>query len=213
MTESIVFTEAAAEVQEQYKRYFEAEAALDAALAACGSAAAEAQDQLDQEREKDSERISELMNALKDSPRIKLERLKQELEAEKDRRTQLVATVGAVYTDPHRKAAIEAQIRELESSPTIHDAQDVQEAELAALRSKVYRVHGELAFRLRQLDAAVDEAKRGVERARAALQPAAERFCRIAGKVGILFDTDGTRLFHDRMWRTKSGLDRFLNGR
>ena len=150
---------------------------------------------------------------LQDLPRVRLERLRQELEAEKKRRQHLLETVGAVYADPTRKAQLEQAIRELEESTAIHDAQNVQEAELAALRSKVYRVHGELAARLRQLDAAVDEAKREVEKARAALQPAADRFCRIAGKIAALFDTNGLQLHLDRMRRTQSGLDRYLSGR
>lgn len=213
MIERPEFITAARALQEQYNLYALAEDTLSTALAACYQAAAEAERQIENEKADDQKRIAELEDQLQDLPRVRLERLRQELEAEKKRRQHLLETVGAVYADTTRKAQLEQAIRELEESTAIHDALDVREAELQSLRTKTYRVHGELADKLRQLDADVLEAKQAVARARHDLELPAEGLYRLANRVHSEFDSTGTQLFFDRMQRTKSGLDRFLNGR
>ena len=213
MTDKMDFITAAREVQELYCLYAEAEDHLSNALAACYQGAAEAERAIEHEKAADAARVAELETELQDLPRVRLEQLRQELEAEKERRARLVTTVGMVYQEPYRKAQLEQAIRELEESPEIHDALDVREAELRSLRTKTYRVHGELADKLRQLDADVLEAKQAVARARHDLELPAEGLYRLANRVHSEFDTNGMALYHDRMQRTKSGLDRFLNGR
>ena len=208
MIERPDFITAAREVQELYCLYAEAENRLSDVLAACYQAAAEAERAIEHEKAADTARVAELETELQDLPRVRLEKLKKDLEEEKARRARLVATVGMVYQEPHRKAQLEKQIAELEDSREVHDAQDVRVAELQALRGKRYKVTGELAARLRKLDADVQESKDAVKRARHDLELPAEGLYRLANRIHSEFDTNGTALYLDRMQRTKSGLDR-----